>query len=369
VHVVGIAATPFVPEHDAMLDELVFDAVRAALRECGLRKQDCGLTVLASMDVLDGRSISSGLTTAASGGYLTDSYRLEADSGVAIQAAAQAVAACDIELAIAVGLHNPETRSADEATRREFTEQISNLAFEPHADRPIGLTAETVYAMHAAQLVENGGTTIDQIAARTAEDITRGAGRPRAARTSQATAADVLASPRVAWPLHELMLPAHSTGAVAAVLASPARAARTVGRSAVLTGFGHATGQYTGSGQWLHDPGATTRRAAVMAYRQAGITDPPDEIDLAELTAATAALGDCYLAALGLEGALDRKDVNASGGLHSNYPGLANGALRLLEVIEQLDERSDAHRAVAHSADTVTGTVSEDVTVLVVEAA
>ena len=36
VHVVGLAATPFLPEQDAMLDELVFDVTYTALRECGI---------------------------------------------------------------------------------------------------------------------------------------------------------------------------------------------------------------------------------------------------------------------------------------------------------------------------------------------
>jgi hypothetical protein len=52
--------------------------------------------------------------------------------------------------------------------------------------------------------------------------------------------------------------------------------------------------------------------------------------------------------------------------MRSNFPGLANGALRLMEAVEGLESTS-AGRAVSHSVDTVTGTVSEDVTVLVVE--
>lgn len=366
VHIIGLAATPFLPEQDAMLDELVFDAVHTALRECGLRKQDVGLSVTASMDVLDGRSISSGLTNAAAGGYLNDAYRVEGDSGLAIITAAQAVAAGDVEVAVAVGVHNPETRSSDNRARRSFIEQISNLGFEPHFDRPIGLTAETIYALHASHQLENGGLDLDALADFAADELTRGSDRPRSLRRESSTRAGVLASPRVAWPLHDLMLPGHSTGAVAVVLASPARAGRALGRSARLTGLGHATGQYTWSGQWLTDPGAPTRRAATMAYGQAGIA--PDKIDLAEISAPTPALHHPYLDALGLADVLSDKQVNASGGLRSNFPGLANGALRLLEAVELL-EQNGASRAVAHSVDTETGTVSEDVTVMIVEAA
>ncbi|WP_101833961.1 hypothetical protein [Frankia canadensis] len=369
VHVVGLAATPFLPEQDAMLDELVFDVTYAALRECGLRKQDLGLSVMASLDVLDGRSISSGLYTAAAGGYLNDAFRIEGDSGLAVIAAAEAVAAGDVEVAVAVGVYNPEVRSADREARRSFLAQVSNLGFEPHFDRPVGLTAEVVYALHAAHTLESGGEDLDAFARLAAEEITRGSERPRSVRTAPVTAQEVLASEQVAAPLRELMLPAHSTGAVAVVLASPARAGRCLGRSARITGFGHATGGYTWDGRWLSDPAAPTRRATRIAYGQAGISAAAEQVGLVELTAPTPALHAPYLGALGLAASLGDKDVNASGGARSNFPGLANGALRLLEVVEQLESRAGASTAVAHSVDTGTGLVSEDVSVLVVEAA
>lgn len=363
VYIVGLAATPFLAEQDAMPDELVFDAVEAALRECGLKKQDIGMTIQASMDALDGRSISSGLSTAASGGYLTDSYRIEGDSGRAIVAAAESIAAGDIEVAVAVGVHNPEI-SGDASTRREFLQAISNLGFEPIMDRPIGLTAETMWAMHAAGRISAGVATLDAIAALAAGEISGAASRPRSQR-GEATLRDVLESAPVAWPLVDLMLPAQSTGAVAVVLASAARAGRTVGRSARITGFGHATGRYVAAGGWFLDPAATTKAAAGQAYAQGGVTGA--DIDLVELSAPTPALHDEYLAALDLT-ALDTANVNASGGMLSNYPGLANGALRLMETVESLEARGGKGRAVSHSVDVETGTVSEDVTVLVVEA-
>ncbi|RHW28341.1 hypothetical protein D0Z08_05050 [Nocardioides immobilis] len=360
VHVVGAASTRFLPEHDAMLDELVFEAVYKALRECGLRKQDLGLSVLASMDVLDGRSISSGLTNSAAGGYLGDSFRVEGDAGLAIVCAAQAIASGDVEVAVAVGVYNPE-RSGGAATRRAFVEQVSNLGFEPHFDRPIAMTANASYALQAGYgLVDR---TVADYATLAADEISRGGGLERSLRRFAATQDDVLASVPIAWPLHELMLPAYSTGAVAIVLASPARAGRCLGRDARLTGLGHATGGYTWPGEWLTDPGATSRRAARMALAQAAVS--PDQIELAEISAPTPALHRPYVDALGVGG---ETTINASGGLRSNFPGLANGALRLLEVVDLLSVRPRGTTAVSHSVDTETGIVSEDVTLLVAEA-
>lgn len=116
VHVVGVASTAWRDEHDAMLDELVFDCVSAALREAGLRKHEVDLSVLASMDVYDARAISSAITTPAAGGYLTDSYRIEGDAGQAIVAATMAIRAGDADRAVAHSVDTVTGPIAETAT-------------------------------------------------------------------------------------------------------------------------------------------------------------------------------------------------------------------------------------------------------------
>lgn len=364
VPVLGVACTSLRYESDAVLDELVFDATSTALREAGIRKQEVGLSVTSSLDLYDGRSISSGLTNAASGGYLAQSYRIEGDLGQAIIAAAQMIAAGDAEVALAVGVYNPEVSESDPMARRRFLQQISNHGFEPHADRPVGLTADVALALHAGLAVDSGVLTERLLAEIAAEEITRGAGRPGSARQA-VTADDVLASERISDPLRELMLPAETTGAVAIVLGSLARARRALAPRAVLTGWGLASSDTTAGGQWLTDPAAATRRAALEAYHRAGLSDPGDQIGAAELTAATPALLAPTLEALGLAKSLPTGAVEPSGGVRSAYPGVANGGLRLLEAVRWLEEHEG--RAVSHSADLLTGTVTDTATVLVVE--
>lgn len=360
IPVLGLAATPLVPESDAVLDELVFDAVSRALREAGIGQPELGLSVTASLDVYDGRSISAGLTNAAAGGYLAQSYRIEGDAGQAVVAAAQAVAAGDADVTLAVGVYNPEVSARD---RRAFLQQISNLGFEPHADRPVGLTAETVFGLHAAHVVERGELTEGRLAELAAEAINRGAGRPRAAR-GPVTAAQVAASAPVNGLLRELMLPAEATGAIAVVLGSLARSRRARRPRAVLTGWGQSTGDAAADGRWLTDPAAPARRAGREAYRRAGITDPAGRIGAAELTAATPALLAPTVDALGLAGST--VCINPSGGVASCFPGVANGALRLLEAVDWLDRNGGT--AVSHSTDLLTGTITQTATVLVLEA-
>jgi acetyl-CoA acetyltransferase len=364
VHIAGIATTAWLPEHEAVVDELVYQAVAEALGQAGLDRHEIGLTVTASMDVIDGRSISSGLTNSASGGYLIDSYRLESDVGTAIIAAAQAISAGDVDIAVAVGAYNPET-SARGAERQAFLDQISNLAFDAQFARPVGLTARTSYGLQAGWALEQQATTVELLAELAAREINTATTSPRSMRTDTVTAETVLAAPLVAWPLTELMMPAYSTGAVAVVLASPARAARLSSRGAVITGVGHATGSYLENTEWLRDPGASSARAAHSAYRTAGIDNPADVVGLVEFTAPATSLYSPLLSSLGVDKDLPLGSVNPSGGAAGNYPGLANGGLRLLEVVERL-EAGAADTAVVHSVDTITGTAVLDSTVLVV---
>lgn len=360
VPILGLATTDLVVESDAILDELVFDAVSRALKEAGIRKQEVDLSITASMDIYDGRSISSGLTNAASGGYLGQSYRLEGDAGQAIVAAAQTIAANDADVVVAVGVYNPEVSAAD---RRAFVQQISNYGFEPHFDRPVALTSEVAFGMHAVHALSHGHVDREALAALSAEEITRGAGSARAVRSRAVSAADVLAADHINGPLTELMLPADSTGAIAVVLGSLARARRSRNPRAVLTGWGQSTGDTTASPSWLSDPAAPARRAASEAYRRAGVTDVADQIQVAEVTAASPAMHRPVLDALELSESIT---VNPSGGVRSSYPGVANGALRLLEVVHALED-TDATVGVSHSNDPLTGPIADTTTVLVVE--
>jgi hypothetical protein len=211
-----------------------------------------------------------------------------------------------------------------------------------------------------------GTLTEHQLAELAAAEISRGARTGRAARTAAVSAADVLASAPVNGVLRELMLPAESTGAIAVVLGSLARSRRAARVRALLTGWGLATADTTSAAGWLYDPGAAARRAAGEAYARAGVLDPAADIDVVELTAGSPALIEPLREALGLAKGPAHDLVNPSGGVRSNYPGIANGALRMLEAVRWLEDNGG--RAVAHSTELLTGPVAETTTVFLVEA-
>ena len=369
VAVVGLAWSSFEAEHDATLDELVFDTSSRALTDAGMRKADLDLTLLASLDLYEGRTISYGLTLPAAGGYLSDEFRLENDSSLSVINACSAIVGRNAEVVMVTAFNSPEVSLAHDDDVPAFYRQISNATFDPHFGRPIGCTGDALLGMHAVRALD-GGVETAELATVAAGEINRGSNRPRAFR-APTTATDVATAPVAAWPLTDLMLPAFSTGSISVVLASQARARRCRRRHGWITGWGLGNTAYTWNPQWLLDPMAGTRRAASRAYRQAGVHDPGSEISLAEVTALSPALLQPAIDALSLT-ELPAERINPSGGVRSNFPGFANGLLRLLECLTELEtlgvEAGRQPRGVAHASEYLTGTASANASVIVVEA-
>ena len=154
------------------------------------------------------------------------------------------------------------------------------------------------------------------------------------------------------------------------VLAADVVARRSLHPSARVTGWGMSTAPRSSSPGWLDDPAAASRRAAEQAYALAGITNAAQQIDVVEMTDLSPALSPELLAALAFADA-DAGRVNPSGGVRANFPGIANGALRLIEATESLSDDGGGNgakrRSVAHSMDDLSGLVSSTATVLVLE--
>jgi hypothetical protein len=370
VYVVGSSWRNVPTDTDLQLDELVFEAVSEALRSAGITRHQVGMSIISSLDLYDGRSISNALTAPAAAGYLGEDLRVEGDVMAATYVALAALVANQADVAVVTGQHVPEIASSEERRLARFREKISNYTFDAHLDRPVGMSSEVTLGMHAASRVQSGQADIDEMAARTAADISRGATRRGVRRP--ASADDVASAPTVVAPLTELMLTAASTGVGAIVLAADVVARRSRGSLARVTGWGMSTAPRSSQPGWLDEPSAATRRAAQQAYGMAGITNPAEQVDVAEMTDLTPALSAELLGALSF-GAVATDRVNPSGGVRANFPGIANGALRLIEAVEAVssngDRISDRKRSVAHSMDDLMGLVSSSANVLVLEEA
>ena len=98
----------------------------------------------------------------------------------------------------------------------------------------------------------------------------------------QITVDDVLNSRIVCYPLHLLDICPGSDGACAVLFANAARAKELCDRPAWVKGLGYAGDEY-----WMGDKDLahweSARVAAARAYRMAGITDPVEQLDVAEV--------------------------------------------------------------------------------------
>jgi acetyl-CoA C-acetyltransferase len=162
---------------------------------------------------------------------------------------------------------------------------------------------------------------------------------------------DVERSPYLCYPLREAEIAKSADGCAVVVLASESRAKQTKSRPIWVRGVGFANDSPTlESRDWIE--AQYIRSAAAMAYRQAGIKDPADEIDLFEIDDSYAYKELQHLAALGIYApavvtgsvgangescGTGKLAVNISGGsLGIGHTHEASGLYRLAEIVFQL---------------------------------
>ncbi|MBT2523330.1 hypothetical protein [Arthrobacter sp. ISL-28] len=345
------------------LDEAVFEACSAALRNAGIKRHQVALSITSSLDLYDARSISNALTAPAAAGYLNDELRVEGDGAAAFLVAAAGLASGQADIAIVVASSAPEVGYTSEAAVRGLQEHVSSYTFDAHTSRPVGLTANTVLGLHAANRLDVGRVSWAKMVESTAADINRGAASGRAQRA--ATTIDAVASAPVAMaPLNELMLPASSAGIGAIVIAAGVAGRRCPDPLARVTGWGSAVSPSPGRTSWLTNPAGAAGKAARDAYRRSGRR--AEEIGYAEMTDLTPAMTDELAEALQIRH-LAASERNRTGGVRSNHPGIANGLLRIIEGAELARERTAGHNALVHAADNLMGLTSSTSSVLILE--
>lgn len=372
------------------------------------------------------------------------SHRVEgggATGGLCFQEAWKSVASGHMDVVVAYGF---ETMSHVETWKgNEFIALASDVSF----DYPVGGFYSGYYAMMVTRHMKEYGTTVDQMAQVSVKNHLNAYHNPYAQKRSRYTVDDVRSSPMVAWPLTRLDICVMSDGAAATILASEEglnkleKAGAAITRPLVqITGIGrgtdamrmadrphvgyqefidrYATDQEKNDpdtldyyrGLWdrgTRYPGVHSfragRTAGNMAYRQAGIQDPLQELDFVELHDAYtsseiqtyedlglcrygeggpfAASGKAHLP--GIDYGLEHPEepvcpVNPSGGLIAcGHPVGATGLMQAVFALWQLQQTiathfqdptlqvQDARRGAIHS-HAGTGTY---VTVSVLEAA
>lgn len=382
VYVIGTATTPFKrwPEttHRVLtqwvLDALEKDAGVPLARTDGIWFGNCALHVF-------GQATSRGqvlLSAPMASGQLEPSTSIVnveagcATGSLAFHGAAQAIAAGQATLTLAIGVEKTFLPQALEKTKELFDGAMDRLTpevpthFYEHAakthglefaPRPDRIAILDVCAMQATWHMKTFGTTVEQLAASASKNHTHGALNPNAQYQHQMSVAEVLADKAVLAPLTRAMCAPISDGAAAVLLCSADELknlpASVRERAVKLVGVELASGRYRALGE-----PSVTQVCAQKLYRRTGVS--PSAVQVAELHDATSfseisnveALGFCawgqggaYVAS-GAASLGGERPINLSGGLVSKgHPLAASGLAMVHELTTQLRGEAGARQA------------------------
>lgn len=345
--------------------DMVWEAVTRALADAGIGFDDIDNVITTSNDFWDGRTISCMAVSDASGARHKNVSCVEGDG---------TFGAFYGLCRILSGAYGTILVTAHSKGSESVSSLITNAAFDPLTDRALGLDALTAAAIQANIYMHHTGTTPEEAALVPVKNHGNARHNPHAQLPMEITVQDVLASEMIADPLHRLDCSPVSDGACALVLASESRARKTHRKPVWVKGVAFCSDAYYLGDRNLAEAPAL-KEAARKAYAQAGISNPAQDIQVAEVYDAFGfqelmwieAMGLCgteragKLLAGGRFGIRDRLAVNPSGGLLSGHPVIAAGLIRMAEVVRQLRGEAGAYQVddvrmgVAHGINGVCG--------------
>jgi acetyl-CoA C-acetyltransferase len=344
VAIVGIGHAGFAPITAGLsYKELMFEAAQRAYADAEVDpRADVDSFVCCSEDYLEGTSIFDEYVPDQLGAVQRPVQTVAADGLFGVATALMLIRSGAAGV-VAVEAHS---KVSDVLTLGA----IEQFAMDPVFNRPLGVPALAVAGLDMNAFLERTGLTEEHCAMVAAKNRTNALDNPRAAYPADVEPEDVHDSAPVYWPLRELEVAARADGCVVAVLAAEERAGDLTDGPVWLLGAGWSSGSPTLESR-VWGEADFVARAAERAYAMAGVEDPGEEIDLAEVDDVYAFKELQHLEALGLgtadelaemlaEGELDADGdlpVNVSGGsLGQGNLFEANGLVRLLECVEQL---------------------------------
>lgn len=359
VAIVGVGITRFGRRSDKSLQELAFEAGRAALRDAGLETRDVEFLAVGCAGGWSSEPLPAVVVAEHLGLEGVGSMRVEAacaSGSAAIKVAADIVSSGSADVAMALGVE--KMNESPTTNVMELIGRAGNYFWE---FENFGLTFPGYYALYATAYMNKYGATEEDLSEISVKNHYYGSLNPYAQFREPLKLEDVMRSRYVAWPLRLLHCSPITDGAAAAVLASE-RVARKLTDSPVwVRAIGSATGSANLSRRddFLGFPPA--RRAAQEAYRRAGIDPerPYRHVD-------AALVHDCFTIAeiiayedLGFarrgEGFMLAKEhqtyigglvpVNVDGGLKAKgHPIGATGLGMAVEAVKQLRRQAEPGR-------------------------
>jgi acetyl-CoA C-acetyltransferase len=277
VAIVGMGCTQFGEHWDKGPDDLLIDAAYAAYESAGMEPNDVDAYWLGTMGQLSGLTLSVPLKI----DYKPVSHveNFCATGSEALRQACYAVASGAYDIAMAIGVEKLKdsgysglvvTDPANDGTRANMTPPASFSLLAPAYFKKYGLAAD------------QGKEVLARIAWKNHRN---GAKNPKAQFRKEVSMEAILKSPMVADPLGIMDCSGVSDGSAAAIVVRAEDAHKYTKHPIYMKALSFVAGP--GEGPLAQDYDFTTFREVVAsakdAYKQAGITDPRQQISMAEV--------------------------------------------------------------------------------------
>lgn len=276
VAIIGIGRTAFSPiSPHVSFKEAMFEAAVKAYNDAGIDpRKDVDSFIACAEDFEEGRSISDIHVPDQIGAVLRPVQTIPSDGiyGLAVG-----------YMLINTGIANVVVVEAHSKASNLLTpEYVDAFALDPIYNRPLGHNANFVAGMEMNRYLHESGTTKEQCAAVSVKNKRNALSNPVAANGAIITVDDVMKSEMMFYPLNRLDISPRADGTILMVLASEQKAKELSGKPVWIKGVGWCSDAPSLETREWSEP-VYIRLAAERAYKMAGIKDPVNEIDIAEI--------------------------------------------------------------------------------------
>ncbi len=349
IAIVGVGQTTYeIQKQDQILDDMVFEAASKALADAGITREQVECVTIAAGDQMDGRPISSMLEACPAGAYLKDEIKVTEEGSYAAILAAMRILSGVFDTVLVVSW----TKCSE-----TFVTQTTGYSAEPFFHRPFGLNYITAEAIMLSKYMDKYGLPESAAAKVVVKNRNNAARNPRACYRKPVYQEEILDSKVISWPIKAMDVAPYCDGACAMVLASADKAREMTNKPVWIKGMGWTADTYYMGERDLTGL-VSLEKAARKAYALAGIDNPLESLDVAEISDTFSyrelmgyeALGFCEKGKS--ESLIEQKvtevdgklPVNPSGGALSGNPVFANGLVRLAEAALQVRGDAGSHQ-------------------------
>jgi len=279
VAVIGAGMTLFRRNLKETGKELAWEASKMALEQAGLELRDIDAVVLGTApDAFDGVHMKGEYLADGAGARKKPYMRVYVGGGTGVFTANAGW------WHVASGLFDTCLAVAEEKMSSCFPHPAYafHTIFDPIMARPLGVTLIWIFALEMHRYMHVHGIKKEEIAQVAVKNKRNALDHPCAQLPAKITVEDVLNSEVLCWPVQRLDISPTSDGAAAIVLASEHVARQLTDNPVWIDGVGWAIDSTYWTNRDLYYP-KYVECAAKMAYKMAGIKNPPKEIDVAEV--------------------------------------------------------------------------------------